>query len=272
MNAKSMVRLSNIVGSVAVLALAYWVLVYIVMEVFELRVFRQRTSASFGLSILGILAVMAGALMTNVMFNLTRIAERHNLDAASPSLPAPAARHLRMLVALSFPLLVVLLFIGDRYSSRQQELRMQASAQSIIASNPGYLAEILEYRFGREWILRTGDRVAFYKKLDKTFPGVAIIVRDEADGAPIFLKFNDNASGHLPRSPEEDAVALRKTDFIAETSAEERAWLTAVFDGKRADPFFQKEGSRRDLFYPVTRNGRIVVFYFSEYGHGGLSS
>lgn len=34
----------------------------------------------FLLSIFSIIAVMAGTLMLNIMFNLTRIAEKHNTD------------------------------------------------------------------------------------------------------------------------------------------------------------------------------------------------
>lgn len=80
MNAKQIVRLSNIIGITSILLLLYWVFTFIVIEVFGLKVFRENMTESFYLSILGILALMAGSLIVNLMFNLTRIAERKNED------------------------------------------------------------------------------------------------------------------------------------------------------------------------------------------------
>ena len=37
------------------------------------------------MSVLGILALMAGALIINIMFNLTRIAQKHNEDKTTTS-------------------------------------------------------------------------------------------------------------------------------------------------------------------------------------------
>ncbi|WP_029410187.1 hypothetical protein [Treponema pedis] len=82
MTAKRIVKLSNVLCIISVIALCYWVFTFIVMNVFGLKVFRENLTETFYLSILGILALMFGALITNVMFNLTRIAEKHNNDTA----------------------------------------------------------------------------------------------------------------------------------------------------------------------------------------------
>lgn len=76
MNAKKLVKATNIVGMVAVVLLVYWVFVLILSNVFGLKVFREYITEIFLMSILGIFAVMAGALILNIMLNLTRIAER----------------------------------------------------------------------------------------------------------------------------------------------------------------------------------------------------
>ena len=76
MNAKKLVKATNIIGMTAVVLLVYWVFVLILTSVFGLRIFREHITEIFAMSILGILAVMAGALMLNIMLNLTRIAER----------------------------------------------------------------------------------------------------------------------------------------------------------------------------------------------------
>ena len=76
MNAKKLVKATNIIGMVAVTLLVYWVFALILIQVFGLKVFREHITEIFLMSILGILAVMGGTLMLNIMLNLTRIAER----------------------------------------------------------------------------------------------------------------------------------------------------------------------------------------------------
>jgi hypothetical protein len=80
MNNKALVRLSNIIGIISILLLVYWVFVFISIQVFGFKVFRENLTETFYLSVLGILALMFGALIINVMFNLTRIAEKLNQD------------------------------------------------------------------------------------------------------------------------------------------------------------------------------------------------
>ena len=76
MNAKLLVKISNSIGLISIILLIYWVFTFVLIQVFGLKIFRQHLTESFLMSILGILALMGGALMLNIMFNLTRIAER----------------------------------------------------------------------------------------------------------------------------------------------------------------------------------------------------
>nr|WP_174506740.1 hypothetical protein [Acinetobacter sp. Marseille-Q1620] len=78
MNAKFLVKISNIIGLVSIVLLIYWVFTFVLIQVFGLKVFREYMTNTFAMSILGIIALMAGALMLNIMFNLTRIAERND--------------------------------------------------------------------------------------------------------------------------------------------------------------------------------------------------
>lgn len=83
MNMKKLVKLSNIIGIVSVLLLVYWVFAFILAQVFGLKVFREHITEMFAMSVLGIIALMAGALMLNIMLNLTRIAERNQETAVA---------------------------------------------------------------------------------------------------------------------------------------------------------------------------------------------
>lgn len=60
MNAKKLVKATNIIGMVAVTLLVYWVFALILIQVFGLKVFREHITEIFLMSILGILAVMGG--------------------------------------------------------------------------------------------------------------------------------------------------------------------------------------------------------------------
>jgi len=78
MNNKKLIKLSNIIGIISIILLIYWVFIFIAITVFDLKVFRENMTETFYLSVFGILALMFGALMINIMLNLTRIAEKHN--------------------------------------------------------------------------------------------------------------------------------------------------------------------------------------------------
>ena len=55
MNAKKLVKATNIIGMVAVTLLVYWVFALILIQVFGLKVFREHITEIFLMSILGIL-------------------------------------------------------------------------------------------------------------------------------------------------------------------------------------------------------------------------
>ena len=76
MNTKHLVKITNIIGLLSFILLIYWIFVFVMVQVFNLKIFRQHITELFGFSILGIIALMAGSLILNIMLNLTRIAER----------------------------------------------------------------------------------------------------------------------------------------------------------------------------------------------------
>ncbi|OXA94004.1 peptidase, partial [Flavobacterium oncorhynchi] len=143
MNAKQIVRLSNIIGITSILLLVYWVFTFITIQVFGLKVFKENMTETFYLSILGILALMVGSLIINLMFNLTRIAEKHNLDAVNNK-----SNRLRFLtLTLIFPLIAIILFGGDYLTSAKKEERLIKSAESIIAINKANSDKLVNYSF-----------------------------------------------------------------------------------------------------------------------------
>src|SRR6056297_3104176 len=132
MNPKRLVKLSNIIGIISIILLVYWVFIFMTVEVFGLKVFKENITETFYMSILGILALMFGALIINIMFNLTRIAQKHNSDTDSIG---NKKRIGVILFIISFPLIFGLLFGGDFLSSKKKEKLLIKSAESIIVDH-----------------------------------------------------------------------------------------------------------------------------------------
>jgi hypothetical protein len=267
MNYRNWVKWSNTIGLVSIVALVYWVFIYAVVEIFELRIFRERITNTFLFSVFGILAVMAGTLMVNVMFNLTRIAERRDPDAPSPA--SGTRRGKWPWFALAFPLVAGLLFAGDRLSAQRKEKMLIESAQALFAGSPGMLARLREYRFDESWIRAASDALELYAKADGAIDRVALLVQDEVGGMPVILRFNGGCAACRESGEENPSGKPRKQDFVQGTTAEERSYLESVFSGRERNPRFSATRGWYELFYPHTENGRTVVFHFSDYQRYG---
>lgn len=261
MNNKALVRLSNIIGIISIVLLVYWVFIFISITVFGLKVFRENLTETFYLSVIGILALMAGALIINVMFNLTRIAEKHNQDDINSA--KKKSRKLGLLFGLSFPLIFALLYGGDYFTSIKKEKMLISSAKSIIEGNLEKSNKLVNYSFDEKWLLETDDILDLYAKTDKHFPNVSVIVADNIDKSKVYLGFRNYSK--VPN----DTIPPNKKDFIQETTQEEREYLNKVFFNNYEGIRFSAKDGRYELFYPYFNNGKKIVLYFSEYQRYG---
>jgi len=261
MNNKSLVRLSNIIGITSIILLVYWVFIFISITVFGLKVFRENLTETFYLSVVGILALMFGALIINLMFNLTRIAEKHNQDNINNI--KTTSKKFGLIFGLSFPLVFGLLFGGDYLTSIKKEKMLISSAKSIIESNIEKSNKLLNYSFDENWIIETSDILDLYAKTDKHFPYVSIIVADSIDKSRIFLGFRDYY-GEL-----NDTIPPLKKNFIQTTTEDEREYLTKVFFKNFDKVRFSASDGRYELFYPFFKDGKRIVLYFSDYQRYG---
>jgi hypothetical protein len=260
MNPKQLVRLSNIIGIIAIVLLIYWVFTFITIEVFGLKVFRENLTQTFYMSVLGILALMAGALIINIMFNLTRIAQKHNQDEQI----AKTGKKVGWVLLASFPILLVVLFGGDYLTSKKKERLLVESAKSIIETNTKKSDHLVNYQFDEKWIVETEDILEILSKTDNNFPHVSILVKDSIDGEPVFLGFSDNYYGNLT-----DTIQPVKKTFIRKTTQPEREYLNEVFESGEEDYRYSSSDGRYELFYPYFKGQKRIVIYFSEYQRYG---
>jgi hypothetical protein len=261
MNLKTLVKLSNIVALIAIVLLIYWVFVFVSVEVFGFKIFRENISQTFAMSVLGIFSLMAGSLMINVMFNLTRIAERHNKDDI---LEAKAvSKKLGWAFLLSFPLIFGILFSGDYLTSKKKEAMLIDSAKSVVEKYPQKVDGLLNYQFKEDWLIETDNTLDLMRKTDKNFPSVVVIVKDSIDNSEVFLGVQDyTKSNDLTYQPV-------KQRFILETTKAERDYLSKVFNENYNEIRFSASDGKYQLFYPYSKDGKRIVLYFSDYQRYG---
>lgn len=260
MNPKQLVRLSNIIGIIAIVLLIYWVFTFITIEVFGLKVFRENLTETFYMSVLGILALMAGALFINIMFNLTRIAQKHNQD----ELTTKSGKKVGWILLASFPILLLILFGGDYLTSKKKERLLVESAKSIIETNTKKSDHLVNYSFNEKWIIETEDILEILSKTDDNFPHVSILVKDSIDSEPVFLGFTAYYNGNLT-----DTIQPAKKTFIRKTTQPERDYLNTVFEDGNNDYRYSSHDGRYELFYPFMKGQKRIIIYFSEYQRYG---
>ena len=265
MNNKTLVKLSNIIGIVSIIALVYWVFVFISIEVFGFKVFRENMTHTFYLSILGILALMFGALIINVMFNLTRIAEKHNQDNNKIK---KSSKKLWFLFIFSFPFLFALLWGGNFLTENNKKKMLIASAKSIIENNTEKSNVLVNYSFTTEWAEQTQDILKIISKTDKHFPNIKVIVADAdtLEKSNIFLEFDSNICYY---DNENNKELYAKSYYISPTSQQERDYLNKVFYENDNQIRFSSRNGNYELFFPYRKNENVIVLYFSDYQRYG---
>ena len=253
MNAKRVVKLSNAICLISVILLVYWVFTFIIMQVFGLKIFKENITQTFYFSILAIITLMTGALITNIMFNLTRIAEKHNND----STPINKNSRVQLICfVLSFPVIVSLLFIGNNLTAKKKENILKQSAESIIQSNQTIINSINGYTFTKDWIQNTQDMLELLSKLDSNYRKVTLIIKDEISDTPVYLEFGsyNNNSSNNPQ----------KIDYILKTNLKTREYLEKVYNKNKIDMYFSSIDGNYELFYPIKKGNNIIVLYFQD--------
>lgn len=290
MNAKKLVKATNIISMVAVTLLVYWVFALILIQVFGLKVFREHITEIFLMSILGILAVMGGTLMLNIMLNLTRIAERGQEEEVR------GGRKTVYLLLAVFPILAALLFGGNYLTIRQKRDILTQSSERIVKDNPAQLDALTDYRFDLAYIKKSSEILDLMAKDDLSFKSAMIIVPDKIDNKPVYLAFSAdsrlNVGGEaVPAASQNEAVPaanqnvegndnfvmdrngekvmIKKMDYVYSPNLKEREYLQKVFAGQTQEMRYEAEDGHYSLCHPYRKNGKTIVLCFSDYQEYG---
>ena len=280
MNAKKLVKATNIVGMVAVVLLVYWVFALILIQVFGLKVFREHITEIFLMSILGIFAVMGGTLMLNIMLNLTRIAERGQEEESKSG-----RKTLSLLLAI-FPLLAALLFGGNYLTIQQKRDILIQSSERIVKDNPAQIDALADYRFDLAYIKKAALILELMSKEDSAFKAATVIVPDTIGNKQVYLAFS--ADSHLSRIDEQAPNAqgvgddngfvvirngsketISKTQYLYAPNLSEREYLQRIFAGQTNEIRYEAKDGNYSLYHPYRQNGKTIVLCFSDYQQYG---
>ena len=211
-----MIRIINKIALISVVLLIYWVFAYISSTFFDFKVFREHMVEIFLFNLLGIFAVLFGAIILNVMFNLTAVAEWHSKRERNPQ---TVSKIKLALFIGSFAALFALLYAGDRATLDQQEDELVAVVTALVEEQNNTLEELTDYVFSNEYVEKAIQNVKLLGKVEEQFPKVTVIVREEIEGKNFFLGFSDDSImvGNHELTGADDQE-LSKADYILSTS------------------------------------------------------
>jgi hypothetical protein len=255
------IALTNKLAFILITLLVYWVFIFICITVFGFKIFRENITQTFFSSILAILALLGGAVVLNIMLNLTKMADVLSGLSEQTKTAKPARPWVRyILFGLSFPLIFGLLYLGDYRTSLVKRDLLLKSAQAIIRENVRSVNSLGDYRYDLAYFQQAEAALELFRNQDENLNSIQLIHEDNILGKRVFLQFS-NLYSHdtLPE----------KIKQIFSCSREEREYLRSVFDGRNFNYRFSSHDGHYELYYPVKTPKRVIIFYFTDYQRYG---
>jgi hypothetical protein len=261
MNRDKTVALTNKLAFILITLLVYWFFIFICITVFGFKIFRENITQTFFTSILAILALLSGAVVLNIMLNLTKMADVLS-GLSEQSTAAKSGRPWIRLILfwLSFPLIFGLLYLGDYRTSLVKRDLLLKSARAIIRENVRSVKSLGNYQYDLAYFQQAEAALELFKNQDENLNSIQLIHEDNILGKQVFLQFSSLYSRNI--LPE-------KTGQIHSCSREEREYLRNVFDGRNFKYRFSSHDGHYELYYPVKTPKRVMVFYFTDYQRYG---
>jgi hypothetical protein len=255
------IALTNKLAFILITLLVYWVFIFICITVFGFKIFRENITETFFSSILAILALLSGAVVLNIMLNLTKMADVLAGLSEQTAATKPAGSWVRyMLFGLSFPLIFGLLYLGDYRTSLAKRDVLLKSAQAIIRENVRSVDSLGDYQYDLAYFQQVEAALELFKNQDENLNSIQLIHEDNIPGKRVFLQFSGLYS--------HDALP-EKTKQIYACSREEREYLRSVFNGRNSKYRFSSHDGHYELYYPVQTPKGVIIFYFTDYQRYG---
>ncbi len=258
-------RWSNRLSLVTLFLLVYWIFIFIISAVFEFKVVRENLTEAFGFSIFGLLALLLGCMIMNIMLNLTRIAGAVEQQSSIQSSDTKRPRNILLaLFIFSFPLIFGLLYWGDVRSSAIRKNKLINSAESLVDQRQDLINGLADYGFDSTYVHQSTATLRLLSQLDENFPSITVLIPDTVQRQPVILQFGKHGHWHK---------TSQKVDYIFTTSSTERSYLDSVLKGEGKNPFFSASDGSYELYYPVQcDNGQLILYLTDHQRYGKLGS
>lgn len=257
MNTVRIVKLTNKVAFFAVGLLAYWVFIFVSITIFDFKVFKENITQAFYLSILGVFALLGGAIILNIMLNMTRISECLENRSTQAQSPSKVTRKWRIIAVLSFPAIFGFLYLGDLSSSMRKKEVLIDAATYMATEHRETIEALSDYSFSAAYRELAAKSLTVLTKVEEKFPTATVIVQDSIEGKSVFLSFGPWYHSNDDKEP-------KKEDFIYSASKAEREYLKGVFEASDASAYFSARDGSYELYFPVKTDRGIVVLYLSD--------
>ena len=161
MKKDKIIKFSNNLALLLIGILIYWVFIFISITIFDFKIFRENITEAFFLSIMGIIALLSGSIIVNIMFNLTKISESLGKDKEEKEEQPKINKKIIISVALSFLIIFGLLYFGDLRSTQKKHDQLVSSAEYLIKENQHILQDFVNYKFTKSYLFSSHD--GFYE-------------------------------------------------------------------------------------------------------------
>lgn len=260
MNKDRLIKISNLIGLVSIVLLVYWVFIFISITVFGFKIFRENITESFYLSIIGILALMFGALMINIMFNLTKISDY--ISSRQKITGLKVKRGFQGIIFISsFPIVFGLLFGGDYLSTQKKKRVLIQATEYIVENYKNKIDNLFGYEYSEKFTKQANEIIDFLQKTDEHIQSINFIVRDTLGGDQIYMLMGNIYIG--------DKGLEKKIANVYKCSKEEKNYLDQVFLKESSEIRFEAHDGDYELYYPLSMGDKTIVLYYSEHQRYG---
>lgn len=277
MNTEWVVRLTNRIAFITLHLLIFWILIFSVNTVFDLKIFRMHLTETFGLSILGILAILGGALMINLMLNMSRIADaKQGVIDSQMSTTDGLLRWKRQKYLLMMLLLAVFLvggmFVADARTRWVKKNLMLNTAQQLAEQYHAPLTQFAQSNLDVKNVQEMANVVDLMGKSTEFVQRVQVIRLENIHGqqVPVAVGAQDGAARVTDANAQPE---LNPVDLVFRATKEQREYIEKVAQGQTVEPLYYSEGGQYWLMLPIKANGKNVILYTSDYqAYGKLGS
>lgn len=253
------IRLSNRIAFIALALIIYLVFSLAVILVFELKVFNENMTILFGYTIIGVFLILLGAIVMNVMLNLTSIAESQaGIPSSITTFKYPKITIMSGIMV--FFVIFAALYLLNQNNERKRESYLVNTANQLVEKHSAVFNRMTAYQYSMLYLSTLKNDLTLLLKIEERLPNAIVLVADEVDGQKVILGLGRNSYYYTDEETDEN-VLYSKRSHIFSTSQEERNYLFSVFDGNTDEYKYSSHDEKFELYFPIqNENGKIVLY------------